>query len=90
MGDGLSVPFIVSWFETEGKVRYGNYYGSNCLIEKSTGEFSRTSVFSSLSRKNPLFGCYLSYFKRAKFSEDQLKTETSITRPLVCSPRVTN
>ena len=63
---------------------------SNCLIVKSTEEFSRTSVFSSLSRKHPLFGCYLSYFKRAKFSEDQLKTETSITRPLVRSPRVTN
>ena len=47
-------------FETEGKVRYGNYYGSNCLIEKSTGEFSGTSVFSSLSRKHLyLAGTYL-------------------------------
>ena len=48
--------------ETEGKVRYGNYYGVNCLIEKSTGEFmiSGTSVSSSLSREHPLFGCYLS------------------------------
>ena len=69
---------------------YGNYYGSNCLIEKSTGEFSGTSVFSSLSRKHPLFGCPLSQSKRAKFSEDQFKTVTSITRPLVCSPRVTD
>jgi len=29
-------------------------------IGKSTGEFSGTSVYSSLSREHPLFGCHLS------------------------------